>query len=510
MPKYRFDWTARSNGSPISRWERCEHSLGSHRSTINGSIVSSSSNDKQPLQLTRREWLGLEQPPSLQRQEGDDRHVILSPYTWARPFDLQAYWKLQAASTNGCDREQSATVGMPSSQASVKLPKKVAWAAGSSGPQPSGAESNSLKPLRWRRWRGVIEIRREQVQELSKSSYRALLELLIPARCARCQARKLVSSVSSIWCDLCLRELGVAGQTRWMVENQCLRCGSTLSARGTTESNRLYGCSVCRDREFAFDSVVALGDYHAALRRWIIDAKHSCDSVLVAGLARMLAERLVLRHAGRGWDRVVPVPSRGRWSYEAPAWLAWLQWGADRCIRGKAGELPLHLAERIAQTLALPFSGNLVQYRRFTRKQGQLDQRQRWRNVSGAMQARKAWLPVGSLRFGWGRRVVDAMKRGMISPENRSTQTNSEPAGVQSLDPDVGSEDRSISGRERLSNMSRRAETLERLPLQGESVLVVDDVMTTGATLAEVTRVLKELGAREVHVAVLARAASRR
>ncbi|MCA9105509.1 MAG: ComF family protein [Planctomycetales bacterium] len=235
-------------------------------------------------------------------------------------------------------------------------------------------------------------------------------------------------------------------------------------------------CPACRGIEFPFDSAMSLGDYHGGLRRWVIDAKHNCDPLLVAGLARMMVRGLQAGAEHQAFHRVVPVPSRGRWGYAGPGWLGFLRAAADRWLRGDRGRLPFYLAERISLSLGLPLSPNLVQYHRFTRKQGRLDQRRRWRNVSGAM--RVSWVAARWISFQrrlleprlarwtgrWGNRVAETRGVGSVSPWH---------------------------------------------PLAGESILVVDDVMTTGATLAEVTRVLKQLGAKEVHAIVLARATAR-
>jgi ComF family protein len=67
-----------------------------------------------------------------------------------------------------------------------------------------------------------------------------------------------------------------------------------------------------------------------------------------------------------------------------------------------------------------------------------------------------------------------------------------------------GATQKEISARDRKKNV-RQLFTCTR-QLQGESILLVDDVMTTGATARESSKTLLRAGAKAVHVAVLARA----
>jgi ComF family protein len=62
-----------------------------------------------------------------------------------------------------------------------------------------------------------------------------------------------------------------------------------------------------------------------------------------------------------------------------------------------------------------------------------------------------------------------------------------------------------LSGRERRQNVRQAFAVTDPAALAGKVVLVVDDVLTTGATLGEVARTLKAAGARQVDVFALAR-----
>jgi ComF family protein len=62
-----------------------------------------------------------------------------------------------------------------------------------------------------------------------------------------------------------------------------------------------------------------------------------------------------------------------------------------------------------------------------------------------------------------------------------------------------------LSREERMENM-RDAFRVSDPSVQGRNVIVVDDVMTTGTTLSECARVLKQAGAEKVWAATVARA----
>jgi ComF family protein len=62
-----------------------------------------------------------------------------------------------------------------------------------------------------------------------------------------------------------------------------------------------------------------------------------------------------------------------------------------------------------------------------------------------------------------------------------------------------------LSGSERRQNVRQAFAVTDAAALEDRAVLVVDDVLTTGATLAEVARTLKAAGAKRVGVFALAR-----
>lgn len=62
-----------------------------------------------------------------------------------------------------------------------------------------------------------------------------------------------------------------------------------------------------------------------------------------------------------------------------------------------------------------------------------------------------------------------------------------------------------LSGQKRFDNVKNAFELRPLVSVEGSNIVIVDDVMTSGATLGELARMLKKSGAASVHCAVLAR-----
>jgi predicted amidophosphoribosyltransferase len=62
-----------------------------------------------------------------------------------------------------------------------------------------------------------------------------------------------------------------------------------------------------------------------------------------------------------------------------------------------------------------------------------------------------------------------------------------------------------LSARERRENVHRAFSAAKPEWLEGRRLLLVDDIMTTGATVNECARALKNAGAAAVYVATVAR-----
>lgn len=62
-----------------------------------------------------------------------------------------------------------------------------------------------------------------------------------------------------------------------------------------------------------------------------------------------------------------------------------------------------------------------------------------------------------------------------------------------------------LTASERTANVSNKFAIKGRIALNGKRLLLIDDVMTTGATVNECARILKEAGAQEVLVLTVAR-----
>ncbi len=131
---------------------------------------------------------------------------------------------------------------------------------------------------------------------------RGTLRLLAPPVCPACWT----GAETQGFCTACTAALAFGAEARL-----CPRCGASLGPY----LDAADGCFACRNDRFAFDTVVRLGRYHAALGQACQRIKHETQRPLAAALADLLLERRGEALRRLRADVVAPIPLhwRRRW-----------------------------------------------------------------------------------------------------------------------------------------------------------------------------------------------------
>ena len=284
----------------------------------------------------------------------------------------------------------------------------------------------------------------------SPSWRRHCMTLFWPPTCRLCDHSVMVGMEL---CDSCFRQLEIS---RCHTSQVCSRCGlpgsgASLAGASLAGASAASGCLECRDQTLHYDRCLSVWRYDGLVRQAIVAAKFGQAVPLAETLGKRLGWRLL---ADDTWLRQsCPVADTDA----APDLIGWVpSHFSRRMTRGGGGAQALARAVHSVLTRRWPdlCRVNLLRTTRVVKKQAWLSETERAQNVRGAFAARGPWL---------NRSIPSSWLRHRLG-------------GTAAI-------------------------------VAGKHVLVVDDVMTTGATLNEVAGVLKMAGAAQVTVAVAARAA---
>ena len=239
---------------------------------------------------------------------------------------------------------------------------------------------------------------------IGRDLLKGVQSLFFPALCGGCEV-PLPERGAFPLCADCLKELP-RSQPPW-----CRQCGRSLANLGA-------GVDLCLDcrvnRRYAFDQAISACRYESVAKELLLALKYKGRLSEAPFLGQLLAGIVGERLGVEGADAIVPVPLH------------------PTRLRERTFNQAHVLAKYLAQHLDVPCWGHLLQRRRATRPQAELDKTERLANVRGA--------------FG--------------------------------LRPDPA--------------------------VAGSSILLVDDIFTTGATADACAQLLKKTGAHRVTVVTVA------
>ncbi|MCD8012319.1 MAG: ComF family protein [Lachnospiraceae bacterium] len=256
------------------------------------------------------------------------------------------------------------------------------------------------------------------------------------------QIRPARSAKINLVCDSCRPTLP------WVSEPACMKCGKPLD-RAESEY-----CEDCTRTPHLFDQGRAAFAYSGAMRHSVYRMKFQNRRDYLDFYAEAMVQ------AGQRclclWQPQVIVPVPMHWK--------------KRAARGyNQSEL---LAVRISRLTGIPCDRKLLRCVRYTGNQKELNRRERLENLRGSFEVR---LPES------------APKDAAFRRSNLRTPESS---------PGSAASRRSVGAREGAGGMPERRGTYDFMPSR---VLLVDDVYTTGSTMDEAARALREAGAQQIY-----------
>lgn len=297
------------------------------------------------------------------------------------------------------------------------------------------------------------------------------LELFLPSSCRLCDQSV---SVGADFCSDCEAKLT---ESEARMESACRRCGRPGGQGNQRETERNSecksdgqfapptSCRLCKNETHHFDQCVALWTYQGLVCDAIVGSKFGSRIALADAIARRLADRIqsseVLGEDSP--DIVTSVPShlwrrirRGWGGSRVIAEVVVNELSRKQATLGQVAPGPAALGQAdlaFDRPSNRPVFRELLATTRQIQKQALLGEGDRESNVAGAFRIRGLSFPI--------------------------------PSPI----------------RRRLPIQCRHQKSLAET-----HVMLIDDVMTTGATANEIAKVLKSVGVRRVTVAVVARA----
>ncbi len=273
-----------------------------------------------------------------------------------------------------------------------------------------------------------------------------LLDTLFPISCLSCGKH-------GIWlCDSCLEKIPLR------IEQVCPICEKRITPDGRV----CFGCH----KKLAIDGLLAASSYQ---NEAVPSAVHCFKYRFIEELAGPLGEILIksLLHSQLSVPEIIiPVPLHKRR----------LRWRGFN----QAELLANYLSKNLTPGFEIPMMNNLIQRKKYTRPQMEIkNHSRRQENLEDVFE--------------------------IIKPQNNSSHASY--ADNASSANNINASAKNISNISVDPSCDRNRSQLENNSnfLNGRTVLLVDDIATTGSTLFECAKVLKQNGAKEVFAVVVAR-----